>query len=69
MKTMTVTALSPSPHATTQDEPYMAATRNVRGTEHPVVVDQRTDRAEIICETLKSAESLARRLNRDRKLR
>ena len=51
------------PHSAT--EPFTAELRVIRGQTMAVVVDRRTDRAEIRCDTLEGAEALARHMNRD----
>lgn len=51
--------------ATLTPDPFFAAQRTIRGQPTAVVVDRRTDRAEVSCHDLASAEALARHMNRD----
>lgn len=50
--------------ATAPPGPFLACLRHIRGRLEPVVVDGRTDRAEILCGSLGEAQRLADELNR-----
>ena len=60
---MTTTIAHTQPHPAT--EPFTADQRVIRYRPEAVVVDRRTDRPEIICDSLEAAETLARHMNRD----